>query len=124
MALPCAKCPEHLKGFFTLAPKHVVDIDRVNIGVVTEQKIDQGEKPFERVVFKTLRNHAIRGARASYALDRLRDLEEVDSVVVGRPMAYRRARNIAIFPLDEALFYELVLFARQRNDRERNRIYS
>ena len=120
MPLPRAKRPEQLKGLFTLATKHVVDIGRVKIGVFAEQKVDQGEKSLERLVFRTLRKHAFWSAWASYVLDRLRDLEEVESAVVGSPMAYRRAWKRVIRPLGEALFCELVLFAWQRNKKERN----
>lgn len=35
-------------------------------------------------------------------------------------MVYRRARKMAICPLDEALFCELVLFAWQRRNGEKN----
>jgi hypothetical protein len=62
MPLPRAKRPEQLKGFFTLAPKHVVDIDRARIGVFAEQKVDQGEKSLERLVVRTLRKRAFGGA--------------------------------------------------------------
>jgi hypothetical protein len=40
MLLPRAERPEQLKDFFTLAPKHVVHIDRARIGVFAEQKVD------------------------------------------------------------------------------------
>jgi hypothetical protein len=69
MHLPRPKRPEQLDDFITLAPMHVAHIGCAHLDLLAEQKVDQAEKPLERVVVSPPRKRAVCGAAAPYVLD-------------------------------------------------------
>jgi hypothetical protein len=88
LLLPRAQRFEQLDDLVALALAHVVDADHAHLDVIVEQKIEQGEQSFERVVVRLTWECAVGDELAPHTLDGLCDAEELQPTTNGTFRGY------------------------------------
>ena len=88
LLLPRAERLEQLDDLVPLSLTHVVDANHAHLDVVVEQKVEQTEEPFERVVVLPAWERAVGRDVAPHALDGLCDAEELKPTTDGTLRAY------------------------------------